>query len=279
MTKRQGWMLSLIGRRAMRLVLALMVSVGLTCGPVAAMAATYVGAELGDVKPEDKAKVENPQPVQLLFQFKTKGAPNAAATKFLKDKVTEIVTSSGLFSTVSDAPVANGAVLSVVIDNVIAPGDLSKAAGQGAVTGATLFIAGSNITDNYLSTLEYVSGPGAEKITRTARHTVITQLGLINSAPQNAVKIGSMKDGIFMMTTQIILSPLNDIAKDPNFAGGTPAAAPAPADAAPATPADAPAAPVDATAPAAPAPAEAAPPAAATPAAQPDPATAPTPKV
>lgn len=274
MTKYRG-LLGIFGRRTLRLVLGLMLALGLVSQPVVVMAATYVGASLGDVKPEDKAKVDSPQPVQLLFQFKTKGAPNAAATKFLKAKVTEIITNSGLFSTVSENPVPNGAVLSVVIDNVIAPGDMSKATAQGAVTGATLFIAGSNITDNYLSTLEYVSGPGAAKITRTARHALITQMGLINSPPENAVKIGSMKDGIFMMTSQIVLNPLNDIAKDPTFAGG----APAPVDTAPAAPVDtAPAAPAEAM-PAAPvaAPADAAPPAAAPPA-QPDPAATPTPK-
>jgi hypothetical protein len=242
-----------MGRRVLRLVLGAMLAMGLIGQPAMVMAATYVSADLGDVKPEDVAKVDNPQPVQLLFQFQTKGAPNAAATKFLKAKVTEIVTKSGYFSQVSEEPVANGAVLSVTIDNVIAPGDLSKATAQGAVTGATLFIAGSNVTDNYLSTIEYVSGPGAAKITRTARHSLITQLGLINSAPQNAVKIGSMKDGIYTMASQIILNPLNDIAKDPAFAGG----APAPVEAAPAAPAGA--APAEAPAPEptpAPAPAE-----------------------
>jgi hypothetical protein len=238
-----------------RLAIALMFALGLASHPVASLAATYVSADLGDVKPEDKAKVDNPQPVQLLFQFETKGAPNAAATKFLKAKVTEIVTNSGLFSSVSEEPVPNGAVLSVVIDNVVTPEEMSNATAQGVKTGATLFIAGSNITDHYVATIEYVSGPGAAKITRTAKHALITQMGMINKPPENAVKIGSMKDGVFTMATQIILNPLNEIAKDPAFAGGEPAvpaeAAPAeavapadpatpPADAAPAEPATAP---------------------------------------
>ncbi|MEJ0063998.1 MAG: hypothetical protein WDM85_00120 [Caulobacteraceae bacterium] len=38
-----------------------------------ARAAEYVGAGLTDVKPEDKAVVSNPQPVQVLIQFQTKG--------------------------------------------------------------------------------------------------------------------------------------------------------------------------------------------------------------
>lgn len=200
-----------------------------------AVAAAYVGNGLSDLKPEDKVVVAHPQPVQLLFSFKTKGAPNAKATKYLKAKVTETVTASGLFSAVSETPTDNGAVLSVVIDNVVNPDEMKKAEGAGAVTGATLFIKGSNITDHYVSTVEYVSGPGAPTISRTAEHRVIVQLGMINSEPKDAVKVGKMDEAIFTMARQIVANPLNEVARDPGFQGAAPAApAPAPAEAAPA---------------------------------------------
>jgi hypothetical protein len=210
-----------------------------------AAAAAYVGAALGEVKPEDKAVVAHPQPVQLLFTFKSKGAPNAKATKLLKDKVTATVTASGLFSTISEAPVENGAVLSVVIDNVVDPDELAKAEGKGFVTGATFFIAGSTVADHYLATLDYVPGPGAAIITRTARHSVIIQMGMINSAPKDAVKVGKVDDAVYTMARQIVANPLNEIGRDPAFQGAAPApaSAPAPAEAAPAQPAPATAAP------------------------------------
>ncbi|HKP77677.1 MAG TPA: hypothetical protein VJU34_00960, partial [Phenylobacterium sp.] len=109
-----------------------------------AAAAGYVGAELMDVKPEAKVTVASPQPVQLLFNFATKGAPNKQATKFTKEEVLKTVKASGLFSEVSEAPTPNGAILSVTIDNTVAPGAMNEAAAKGVVTGATLFIVGSN---------------------------------------------------------------------------------------------------------------------------------------
>lgn len=207
----------------------------------AASAAAYVGADTPDVKPEDWVKVATPQPVQLLFTFDTKGAPNGAATKQLKQQVLDTVKKSGLFSEVSDDASANGAVLNIVIDNVIDPQELQAAEAKGAVTGATLFIAGSNVTDHYVCTIDYLPNATAAKITRVAKHSVIIQLGLINSPPPNAVKIGSAKDAIYTMVREIIDNPLNAIAADPGFAGGpptpSPAAATAPATQATAAPA------------------------------------------
>ena len=237
--------------RAFMLAAAMLLALGMAATPRSAAAAAYVGSALAELKPEDKVVVAHPQPVQLIFEFHTKGAPNARATKALKAKVVEAVTASGLFSTVSETPVPNGAILMVVIDNVVAPGDMAKASTQGAVTGATFFIAGSNVTDNYMSTVDYVSGPNAAKISRSARQSVIMQMGLINSPPKDAVKIGGMMDAIYTMTRQVVANPLNDIARDPAFLGApaaTPAAAPAAVSPAttptPAGPAPAPATPV-----------------------------------
>src|SRR5215472_2754898 len=90
----------------------------------AATAAAFVDAGVPDVKAEDWVKPAHPQPVQLLFQFQTKGAPNARATKFLKQTVFDTVKGSGLFSEVDETPVPNGAVLNIVINNVIEPKEM-----------------------------------------------------------------------------------------------------------------------------------------------------------
>jgi len=253
-------------RRAWGPVLAALLLIGalvMVAAPGVAAAGMLLDASLGDVKPEDKAVIAQPRPVQLLFVFRTKGAPNGKATKFLKETVFETVRSSGLFSEVSEGPVEGGAVLSVGIDNVIQPKEINAAAAKGAVTGATLFLAGSNIRDNYECTVEYVPAPGSPTITRTAHHAVVTQLGLINSAPKDAVKVGSAKDTIFAMARQIVSNPLQAAAHDPGFVPGQ-------------APAASSAAPVDAAQPASPAP-EAQPPAETAPAAQPAAAATPAP--
>jgi hypothetical protein len=202
-------------------------AVGLSLPTQQASAAAYLDAALGDVKPADKVVVAHPQPVQLLFQFETKGAPNARATKFLKDHVVQTVKDSGLFSEVGDAPTANGAVLSVIINDSPSQDDMSAAASKGFVTGLTFFVAGSTVREPYLCTVEYLPGAGAAKITRSATHAVYIQLGLINSPPDGAIKIGSTTDAVFAMERQIVSNPLNAIAADPGFLGGPPAVAPA----------------------------------------------------
>jgi hypothetical protein len=249
---------------ALALMLAAMLSVG-SAGR--ASAASFVDANLPDVPADKKVVIAHPQPVQLLFQFHTKGAPNLQATKLVKQTVVDAVKASGLFSAVSEDPAPNGAVLNVVIDNVVDPAEMKAATGSGVVTGATFFIAGSTVRDHYVSTLDYIGGPTAAKITRTASHSILMQMGLINSAPANAVKVeGGVKGAVLTMARQIVANPLNALASDPGFAPA--------ADGAPATTATPPAAatpPADPAAPAPPAAAPGAPPAAipATPAAQP----------
>jgi hypothetical protein len=213
-----------------------------------ANAAVYVDAALTDVSVEKRAVIAKPQPVQLLFQFQTKGAPNQQATKFVKQVVVDTVKASGLFSEISEGPVANGAVLNVIIDNVVDPGQMKAAAGKGAMTGATLFIAGSTIQEHYSCSIEYVGGPDAPKISRTARHSIYTQLGMINSPPPNGVKAeGGVKGAVFIMARQIVSNPLNDLASDPGFAPGSEAAPAAPATPAPPTELEAPTTPAPAT--------------------------------
>ncbi|MDB5424066.1 MAG: hypothetical protein JWQ29_1482 [Phenylobacterium sp.] len=184
-----------------------------------AHAATFVDAGLPEVAADKRVVIANPQPVQLLFQFQTKGAPNAQATKLVKPSVVDAVKASGLFSEVSEGPASNGAVLNVIIDNVVEPGAMTAAAGKGAVTGATLFIAGSTIQEHYASSIDYIGGTSAPKITRTARHSIYTQMGMINSPPPNGVKVeGGLKGAVFLMARQIVSNPLNDLASDPAFA-------------------------------------------------------------
>jgi hypothetical protein len=180
-------------------------------------AAAFVDAGVPDIKAGDWVKVARPQPVQLLFQFQTKGAPNGRATTFLKQTVVDTVKNSGLFSEVDETPVANGAVLNIVINNVVDPKQLQEAEGKGAVTGATMFLAGNSVRDSYVCTVDYVAGPNAPTITKTAHHGVIVQIGIINSTPTNAVKVGSTKDAVFTMARECVSNPLNEIAADPGF--------------------------------------------------------------
>ena len=192
--------------------------------------AIYLGPGLQTVKAEDRVKIADPRPVQVIVAFQTKGAPNARATKYVKAKVLQAVTDSGLFSSVAETPAADGAILSVTINDVAAPKDMAKAEGQGAVTGATLFLAGSNVVESYEARLDYIAGPDAPKISQSENQFLVFQMGLINKAPKEGVKVeGGLKEGVFTIVDQVVSNGLNALAKDPSFlpAAAAPAAAPA----------------------------------------------------
>lgn len=193
----------------------------LMAAPGAAFAGQYLPLAPTDVAAADKAAVATPAPVQLLFQFKTKGAPNPQATKFLNDAVFKHVRESGAFSEVTTGPAAGGAVLSVTLENIPQEG----AAGKGFATGLTFGLAGTTVIDYYICTVEYIPGPGAAKVTKEIKHQIITTLGL-TKAPENAVKTKGINDAVLTMTRHVVTNGVNDVAKDPGFVL---AAAPAPA--------------------------------------------------
>jgi len=173
----------------------------------------YVDTALKDMQPEQVQKVANPKPVQLLFEFQTKGTANARATDALKQQVTDLTTKSGMFSQVSAAPVENHAVLNITINNVPMTDD---AFAKGFVSGLTLGLAGNTVTDGYVCTINYLPGNGSEKVTKTVRHAIHTTVGA-KSAPANAVESPSVQSAVETMLRQIVLNGLNDLATDPAF--------------------------------------------------------------
>jgi len=173
----------------------------------------YVDTSLKDIPPEKMAKVQDPKPVQLLFEFQTKGATNPRATDNLKTRVSDIVQKSGLFSQVAATPVSNGAVLNIVVNNVPLT---DNAAAKGFATGLTLGLAGNTVTDGYICTIDYIPSESNPKISRTVRHAIHTTLGA-SGAPVNAIKSASVQDAIDTMLKQIVSNGLNDVASDTAF--------------------------------------------------------------
>jgi hypothetical protein len=173
----------------------------------------YVDTALKDVPPENMKKLDAPKPVQLLFEFQTKDASNPVATQKLRPRVEEIVKKTGVFSELSPGPVSSGAVLSIVVNNVVLT---DNAAGKGFVTGLTFGIAGSAVTDGYICTIVYIPDGNAPKISKTVRHAIHTTLGNANP-PAGAVKSASAEDAVNTMMRQIIMNAVNDIANDPSF--------------------------------------------------------------
>ncbi len=172
----------------------------------------YVDDGLAELKPEEKVAAANPKPVQLLFEFQTKGVGNGQATDFVKTEVSAAVQNSGLFSQFGAAPVSDGSLLHIVINNVPLTDD---AYAKGFATGLTLGLAGNTVTDGYICTVDYMAG-GTRKIQQVTRTAIHGNLGA-KQAPPHAEKVASLEVAIKTVTRRMVSHALNDLARNPEF--------------------------------------------------------------
>ncbi len=171
----------------------------------------YVDTGMKEVAAADIKKPAQPKPAQVVFEFQNQGAPNAAGTKLLKDVVLAEVAESGLVAASEGGPGAG--LLTVSINNV----PVTKDAGaSGFVTGMTLGLAGSSVTDGYVCTVSYLPLGQAAPIVKTARHAIHTTIGNA-SGPVGAVKSENMEAAVKTMTRAIVSNALRDLSLDPSF--------------------------------------------------------------
>jgi len=193
----------------------------------------YVDTSLKDLTPADKVQVASPQPVQLVFEFQTKGTANSQVTDLLKPIVLTAVKDSGAFSQISDLPPANGALLHITLDNVELNDTANDAYAKGTITGLTFGLVGNTVGDGYICTVDYLAGSNAPKLTKTLRDAIYTSIGATTTKPEHAQQMKSLKEAGEYMTRVVVENGINELAKDPSFATA-PAAAPTAAP--PATP-------------------------------------------
>jgi hypothetical protein len=137
----------------------------------------YVDAKLGETPISELKKPADPQPIQLLFEFRTKGVADARATMGVKPRVEAELTKSGLFSVVSAEPVASGRKLAISIDNVEPDGQ--NAHQKAFLTGLTWGLDGNTLIENYVCTFTYLE-PGHAPITKEVQHTHYMTVGITN---------------------------------------------------------------------------------------------------
>jgi hypothetical protein len=173
----------------------------------------YVDGLSKEIPSTQYRHVEPIHPVQVLFEFQTKGVTNATATDLLKKKVIEQIGASGLFNEVSELPVAGGALLGITLNNVPVDDDAFK---KGFVTGFTFGLVGSQATDGYICSASYTNGHNAQPIVKRARHAIYATFGASKS-PENATKVASLDEAVKLMTRQVISNVLNDLSNDTTF--------------------------------------------------------------
>ncbi|MDB5471005.1 MAG: hypothetical protein JWR84_2565 [Caulobacter sp.] len=184
----------------------------LLAAPGVAFADQYLPISPTDLTAAQKVVVAKPAPVQLIFQFRTKGAFNPHATQGLSAVVLDHVKNSGAFSEVTTGPAPGGAVLTITLENIPEEGAFR----QGFATGMTFGLAGNTVIDYYICTLEFVPGPDAATLTREVRHQIITTVG-IKTQPSLTIRALNFEDAALMMTRHVVTNGVNDLAKDPGF--------------------------------------------------------------
>lgn len=182
---------------------------------IAGCGTVYVDGGLPEVPTDRFKQAARPHSIQLFYEFQTKGATNSMVTEQTRTTVVESVKRTGLFSEVGTAPVADGAVLNIVINNVPLSDDASA---KGFVTGLTFGAVGNQVTDGYLCTVEYLPSAKAPKISKTVRHAIHTTVGA-KGAPENSVRAASPREAVEMMVRQAISNLLDAVASDPSFKG------------------------------------------------------------
>lgn len=216
-------MLKRIGLRLRSLLAGLAAALAMTAVGGSAWAGAFLDGSLPDLKPEERVKVAQPRAAQMMFEFQTKGVANQRATTQVKTWVVETAQASGLFSTLGEAAVPDGGLLTITINNLPSEGAASK----GFVTGLTFGLKGSTVADYYDCTFEYAAAPGAPKVVKTLRHTIYFTIGA-TGAPENAVKMKNVMAAVEGMVRQSVSHGLNDLGRDAVFSGPAAALPPEP---------------------------------------------------
>lgn len=176
-------------------------------------AAHYVDGNLKEVSAAEFMRPAQPKPVQLIFDFQTKGVTNARATDQIKPMVAESIRNTGLFAELKDVPGQGAGLLSVTLNNVPIGDD---AAAKGFMAGLTFGAAGQQVTDGYICTVSYLAPGQGSPVVKTARHAIHTTIGAKGS-PGNSYPAKSIDDAVGTMVRQIVGSALNDLSRDAGF--------------------------------------------------------------
>ncbi len=174
---------------------------------------SYVDTALPVVSKGELVRPANPQPAQVLFEFRTKGNANAKATDQLRGRVLASIVESQMFGTLNATPDGDSpAVLKVVIDNVPIT---DNAAAKGFGTGLTFGLAGSIVTDGYVCEATYQRA--GKTTSTTVKHALHTTIG--NHSGVKGVPAMQTQDALNQVIDQLVLNALKNLDAQSAFAG------------------------------------------------------------
>ncbi len=195
---------------------ALLAFVSLSAPAIAAK--WFIDNGLGEVKAEDRVSVATPKPVQLIFEFQRDGKSVPAAVKQIKPMAIAALKSSGVFSDVVETPTTSGAILSIVMNNVVNKEELARLKKKAFGAGLS-FGLGSGVvaTDHYIINFELIPATGSPSIKTVVEHALHMKFGNTKQEiPGTEVK--KAMDAVRGVVTQAVAKGANNLAGDPGFA-------------------------------------------------------------
>lgn len=152
--------------------------------------------------------VATPRPAQLLFEFRTKGNPNAAATEQLRARVFMSLTETRAFSAISSTPAPNGRTLAITMNNFPVTED---AAARGFGVGLTFGLVGAMVTDGYTFDAT-LSEPGRTATTRSFKHAIHSTVG--NTAGPPGLQPVTPSEAINQVVDELVRRLVGDLTRD-----------------------------------------------------------------
>ena len=173
----------------------------------------YVGDKLPRVALSEIQPGPSPVDVRLLFEFQTNGAANPDMSKQLRPKVIAAIAETGVFKAIHDAEGKDLAHLEIVLNNT---GDASNSEVQGAVTGLTLGLAGSLVTDHYAWRATWTT-PGHDPIVKNYEHEMHTAIG--NHSGPAGLEPLTMDQAADQIIQQLVRITLRDLQAEAKVSG------------------------------------------------------------
>lgn len=161
----------------------------------------YVDPQYHVAKLEDLAP-STPKPVKLTVTGLTNRKLNARASKLWTTEVTSVLGKTHVFA-VSTA--ADAGTLEIEINNI---GDTDEAMKKGFVTGLTLGLAGTAVTDRYIMTATYRDSAGGS-FSGEYKHALHTVIGR-EDAPIQGVAPTPLKEAPGKLVEDMLLNFLRD---------------------------------------------------------------------
>lgn len=135
---------------------------------------SYVDPQYRLASPDSVQRLAQPIPVKVVTEFRTNGAPTAAATPVLQRQVEQALLAGGVFAPTSDANAV--AIIHVTANDMT---DLKDAHKKGVHYGLTFGTSGIEVNDDYEFTVTYRNGTRGDynSVYKHAIHSTIGDVG------------------------------------------------------------------------------------------------------